>query len=122
MGIENEPMGRCFQVAMVAASPYPFPQGSQVLIAQLSEVLRRRGHAVHIVTYHTGAGGPLDETHIHRVPSLPTGSQISAQPSFYKPFLDLLLARELLRLVKRAGIEIVHTHNFEGLLVGLVAR
>jgi glycosyltransferase involved in cell wall biosynthesis len=77
---------------------------------------------VHIVTYHVGAGGSLDEAYIHRVPSLPTGSQVSAKPSFYKPFLDLLLGRELLRLVGREGIEVIHTHNFEGLLVGLAAR
>jgi 1,2-diacylglycerol 3-alpha-glucosyltransferase len=107
---------------MVAASPFPFPQGSQVLIAQLSEALRRRGHVVHIVTYHVGAGSLPDETHIHRVPSLPIGSQISAKPSFYKPLLDLVLARELLRLVRREGIEIIHTHNFEGLLISLVTR
>jgi 1,2-diacylglycerol 3-alpha-glucosyltransferase len=125
LGTENEHrvgISRRFRVAMVAASPFPFPQGSQVLIAQLSRALYRRGHVVHIVAYHAGAGGPSGGVGVHRIPSLPIGSRVSAKPSFYKPFLDLLLARELLRLLRREAIEIIHTHNFEGLLVGLLAR
>jgi glycosyltransferase involved in cell wall biosynthesis len=37
-------------------------------------------------------------------------------------FLDLLLARELLKVLRRKRVDVIHTHNIEGLLIGLFAR
>jgi glycosyltransferase involved in cell wall biosynthesis len=111
-----------FRIAMVAACPFPYPQGSQVLIAQLSAALRRRGHGVRLVAYHAGVGQAPPGLEILRTPALPGRAAIGAGPSSQKPLLDLLLARELLRLVRRWPVDLIHTHNFEGLLAALAVR
>jgi glycosyltransferase involved in cell wall biosynthesis len=47
---------------------------------------------------------------------------VHARPSWQKPLLDLLLARELLRIVRCWQPDVLHTHNFEGLLTALAIR
>jgi glycosyltransferase involved in cell wall biosynthesis len=107
---------------MVAASPFPYPQGSQVLISQLAAGLQRRGHEVQVVSYHCGVGQSPKGVAIHRIRALPGLGLVKARPSWRKPFLDLLLARKLLHLVRRWQPDVMHTHNFEGLLAALYVR
>jgi 1,2-diacylglycerol 3-alpha-glucosyltransferase len=107
---------------MVAASPFPYPQGSQVLIGQLSAALQRRGHSVRLATYHWGVGAPPAGVAVQRSRALPGGRPVLARPSWQKPLLDLLLAGELLRLARRWQPDVMHTHNFEGLLAALFVR
>jgi glycosyltransferase involved in cell wall biosynthesis len=111
-----------FKIAMVAASPFPYPQGSQVLIGQLAGTLQRRGHAVKMVAYHCGVGPPPAGVEIHRIRALPGLGLVRARPSWRKPLLDLFLARALLRLVHGWPADVLHAHNFEGLLVALFVR
>lgn len=108
---------------MVAACPFPTSQGSQVLIRQLSETLHERGHELHLVTYHYGepANEPM-HFHIHRILGFIPYRKLRAGPSFRKPLLDLLLAIELMRVVRRYRIQIIHAHNYEGLAVGISVR
>jgi glycosyltransferase involved in cell wall biosynthesis len=107
---------------MVAASPFPYPQGSQVLIGQLAAALQRRGHSVQVVTYHTGVGQDPEDLEIHRMPALPGMDRVRAGPSWRKPVLDLVLLRELRRIVRDWRPDVIHTHNFEGLLAALPVR
>jgi glycosyltransferase involved in cell wall biosynthesis len=107
---------------MVAASPFPYPQGSQVLISQLAQALQRRGHSLRVVTYHTGVGPAPGNLEIRRIPAVPGMGRIQAGPSWRKPLLDLLLLRELLGMVRAWRPDLVHTHNFEGLLAALPVR
>jgi 1,2-diacylglycerol 3-alpha-glucosyltransferase len=111
-----------FRIVMVAASPFPYPQGSQVLIGQLAAALQRRGHQVRLVTYHFGIGQPPDGVSVHRIRPVTGGRPVQARPSWQKPLLDLMLAGELLRTVRRSGPDVMHTHNFEGLAAALVVR
>jgi glycosyltransferase involved in cell wall biosynthesis len=113
---------QAFKIAMVAASPFPYPQGSQVLISQLAAALQRRGHSVRMVAYPRGLGQPPEGVPIHRVPSLPGLTQVPAGPSWRRPLLDLLLAGALLRTVRDWQADIIHAHNFEGLLAALYVR
>jgi 1,2-diacylglycerol 3-alpha-glucosyltransferase len=107
---------------MVAASPFPYPQGSQVLIGQLAAALQRQGQAVRLVTYHCGIGRPPKGLEIQRIRPFASLGAVQARPSWQKPLLDLLLTWELLRLVRRWQADVVHTHNFEGLLAALLVR
>jgi 1,2-diacylglycerol 3-alpha-glucosyltransferase len=111
-----------FRIVMVAASPFPYPQGSQVLISQLTAALRRRGHQVHVVAYPRGSGQPPRGVQIYRVPTVRGLGLTRAGPSWRKPLLDLLLARALLQVVRRSQPDLIHTHNFEGLLIALFVR
>lgn len=107
---------------MVAASPFPYPQGSQVLIGQLAAALQRRGHQVQVISYHCGIGPPPAGVTVHRIRALPGLGLVKARPSWRKPLLDLLLARALLQLVRRQPPDLIHAHNFEGLLAALFVR
>ena len=113
---------KAYRVAMVAASPFPYPQGSQVLISQLAGAMQRRGHSVRVVTYHTGIGQAPEHLEIHRIPAMPGMDRVQAGPSWRKPVLDLVLLRELSRVVRGWRPDVVHTHNFEGLLAALLVR
>jgi glycosyltransferase involved in cell wall biosynthesis len=107
---------------MVAASPFPYPQGSQVLVHQMVEALHRRGHSVELVTYHHGVGPEPEGATLRRVPALPGMGPVKAGPSWQKPPLDLLVARELMSVVRRRDVDVVHAHNVEGLLAALAVR
>jgi 1,2-diacylglycerol 3-alpha-glucosyltransferase len=92
------------RVALVLAGPYPALRGSQVLVGHLARGLRDRGHMVRLVTY--GAGG---------------GDLPGPQPG--RVWRDALLTLRLLRTVRRDAVDVIHAHNYEAALAGLlVAR
>lgn len=109
-----------YRIAMVAACPYPVPQGSQVLIHDTAACLRDVGHDVHLVVYGYGIGETSDIP-IVRSPRIPGMRKTAAGPSLLKPFADAALARTLRRTIREHQIDIVHAHNYEGLLVALAA-
>ena len=84
-----------YTIAMVCACPFPSSQGSQVFIKQLSEALHRRGHTVHVVTYHFGEDLETSGLAITRIPRLLSYDKLRAGPSLKKPLLDLLLSARL---------------------------
>jgi 1,2-diacylglycerol 3-alpha-glucosyltransferase len=89
------------RVALVVAGPYPAARGSQVLVRHLAEGLEARGHAVHLVTY-----GP--------VPADRPG------PRTGRIARDVAMTARLWRLVRRAGIDVIHAHNYEAAIAGLL--
>jgi glycosyltransferase involved in cell wall biosynthesis len=93
-----------------------------VLIGQLATALRRRGHQVRLVAYHRGLGQPPQGVEIERIRAVPGLGMTQAGPSWQKPLLDLLLTRALLQIVRRWQPDVVHAHNFEGLLAALFVR
>ena len=109
-------------IAMVAACPFPTSQGSQVLIRELSETLARRGHRVHVVTYHFGEDQDCRGVKIHRIPQIFPYRKFRSGPEIRKPILDLLLARKLDQVVREEKIQIIHAHNYEAPLAAVPAR
>jgi glycosyltransferase involved in cell wall biosynthesis len=89
------------RVALVVAGPYPALRGSQVLVQGLALGLRERGHVVHLVTF-----GPL-------ATDLPG-------PRLGRLGRDALLMGRLWRLVGRERIDVIHAHNYEAAIAGLV--
>jgi len=89
------------RVALVIAGAYPALRGSQVLVQQLARGLAARGHAVHIVSY---------------------GARVAERPGPRPGRLgrDLLLAVRLWRRVRYEAIEVIHAHNYEAAIAGLV--
>jgi glycosyltransferase involved in cell wall biosynthesis len=110
-----------YRVAMVAAKPFPVPQGSQVLVQQTAQLLQSRGHDVHLVVYGYGLGDAPPGLTIHRGANIIGARKTLAGPSWGKPFQDLALVRALRDVLRRHAIDIVHAHNYEGLLVALLA-
>jgi len=114
---------RRLSIAMVAPCPFPTPQGTQVFIGGLARALSRRGHRVDLVTYHygqEGAGAGLNGVGLHRSRPLPVRSRLTSGPSLGKPLLDLLVTARLDRVVRDSRADLIHAHNYEGLLAGLI--
>ncbi|MBN2498877.1 MAG: glycosyltransferase family 4 protein [Deltaproteobacteria bacterium] len=107
---------------MVAACPFPSGQGTQALIAELAAALSSRGHEIHLVCYGHGQGSSDGlPFRIHRAPGLPGYSRLRSGPDWVKPWLDALLALTCLRVVRRNGCQLIHAHNYEGLVAGCLA-
>ncbi len=112
-----------YRIAMIAACPFPEPRGTPTRIFRMAEALVKRGHEVHIVTYHLGQ--PIEDPpfKIHRIPGIKSYQKRSAGPTFQKLFLlDLLLVYRVISVLHRHKIDIIHAHHFEGLLASWFAH
>jgi glycosyltransferase involved in cell wall biosynthesis len=89
------------RIALVFAGPYPDLRGSQVLLRQIAEGVASRGHEVRLVTY--GDVGPI--------PSGPWPGRLAR---------DVALAARLWRTIREDGIDVIHAHNYEAAIAGLV--
>lgn len=109
------------RIAMVGACPYPVPQGSQVFLHDTAKMLHDRGHSVHLVVYGYGKGRDDSGMRIHRCLRLPGTRRTTAGPALGKPLLDLALTLTLRRVIRQHQIDIVCAHNYEALMVSLLA-
>jgi glycosyltransferase involved in cell wall biosynthesis len=115
------------RIAVVAACPFPSPQGSQVFVGEMCEALARRGHDVDLLTYGQGSdvaetsAAPRAYAHI-RIRRLPGDDASRSGPTAVKPLLDVLLARQLSRMLAREHFDVVHAHNYEAGAVAVVTR
>lgn len=110
------------RIALVAACPFPSPQGSQVFVGQMAERLAAAGHAVHLLTYGQGMEQVGRGYRHHRIARLPGDDSGRSGPNAAKPLLDAMLAWRLVRLVREERIDVVHAHNYEAAVASLVAR
>jgi len=107
---------------MVAACPYPVPQGSQVLLRDTALAVRHRGHHVHLVVYGYGLGKDDSGLSVMRCSNLLGARKTSAGPSVLKPLLDLAMVTAVRRAVREHNVDVLHVHNYEALLVAFAAR
>jgi glycosyltransferase involved in cell wall biosynthesis len=106
------------RVAVVAACPFPWPRGTPIRIERIADAVARRGHAVHVVTYHLGEDSGDSPFRVHRIRDVPTYRRTGPGPTLGKLLqLDPLLARLLRRLHRELRFDVVHAHHYEGLLV-----
>src|SRR3989442_3022645 len=89
------------RIGLVLAGRYPDLRGSQVLVQQLADGIRGRGHAVHLVTYGAVASG-------------------RPGPRAGRIVRDLGLVARLWRTVRREAIDLIHAHNYEAAIASLV--
>ena len=90
------------RVALVIAGPFPAFRGSQVLVSHIADGLRSRGHTVELVTYGT------------RLAERPG-------PGIRRLVLDAALVVRLVVRVWRERIDVIHAHNYEAAIAGIVA-
>ena len=106
------------RVAMIAACPFPWPRGTPVRIQRIAEAVAKRGHAVHVVTYHLGEELADAPYAVHRIRDVPGYRRTEPGPTLGKLFrLDPMLVRLLRRLHREHRFDLVHAHHYEGLLV-----
>ncbi|MGH7515276.1 MAG: glycosyltransferase family 4 protein [Gemmatimonadales bacterium] len=107
------------RIAMIAACPFPWPRGTPIRIHRIAEAVARRGHAVHVVTYHLGEDLADPPFVVHRIRDVPAYRRTDPGPTARKLFqLDPMLAGLLRRLDRELHFDLVHAHHYEGLLVG----
>ena len=112
------------RVAVVAACPFPSPQGSQVFVGEMCDALARRGHDVELLTYGQGSDvRTATSAYVHRrIRRLPGDDALRSGPTLVKPALDVLLARELSRVLARERFDVVHAHNYEAGAIAVATR
>jgi glycosyltransferase involved in cell wall biosynthesis len=107
------------RIAMVAACPFPWPRGTPIRIERIADAVARRGHAVHVVTYHLGQDPGNAPYAVHRIRDVPGYRRTDPGPTLRKLFqLDPMLAGLLRQLHDEIHFDLVHAHHYEGLLVG----
>jgi 1,2-diacylglycerol 3-alpha-glucosyltransferase len=112
-----------YSIAMVAACPFPANHGSAASIREMSDTLSDMGHKVHIVTYPTGQEEiVVRRAKVHRTGAFRPERNAKVGPSAEKFLLDFKLLQLLCRVGRRERIDIIHAHNYEGALVGLMAK
>ena len=108
---------------MVAACPFPWPRGTPIRIHRMAEALGRRGHEVHVVTYHFGDATSTPHMTVHRIAGPASYTHAAPGPTVIKlALLDPLLTRKLRAVLRAQPIDVIHAHHYEGLLCGLLAR
>ncbi len=114
---------RRLRIAMVAACPFPWPRGTPIRILRIAEALGRRGHDVHVVTYHFGDATPISGITIHRIAGPASYARAAPGPTAVKlALLDPRLARRLHALLASQPFDLIHAHHYEGLICALLAR
>jgi glycosyltransferase involved in cell wall biosynthesis len=89
----------------------------------MAEAVARRGHAVHVVTYHLGQELDDPPFMVHRIRDVPFYRRTDPGPTVRKLFLlDPMLARLLRRLHQEIRFDLIHAHHYEGLLVAHAVR
>jgi glycosyltransferase involved in cell wall biosynthesis len=88
----------------------------------MAESLAALGHDVHIVTYPFGENLPVKRAKLWRCWGWSKKAQIYSGPSVEKLVLDFFLLIKLCRMITSENIEIIHAHNYEGALIGFVAK
>ncbi len=112
-----------YAVAMVAACPFPANHGSAASIREMSDTLTDMGHDVHIVTYPIGQEDiRVRRAKVHRTAPFRQEHNAKVGPSADKFVLDFQLLRLLCRVIREQQIDVIHAHNYEGALVGIMAK
>src|SRR3989442_1899795 len=114
---------RAYHVAMVAACPFPANRGSAASIREMSDTLVDMGHDVHIVTYAIGQPDiNVRRAKVHRIAPFRPETHAKVGPSPEKFVSDFQLLRLLLRVIRRERIDVIHAHNYEGALIGIISK
>lgn len=114
--------GRSPRIGLVAGCRFPAPRGSQVLVDGMAHALVAAGADVHLLApIAPGCARPFALHSLARPGELP-----AAEPGRVLGLRRLLdnarLAPRLRAAVLRERIEVLHAHNFEGLLASLRVR
>jgi len=116
-------MSKSLRIAMLVPCPFPANHGTPGAIRELCGALGERGHKVEIVTYPLcDESIPVDGLVIHRVAALGANRKITVGPSWQRLGFDALLVPKLIQTIRNLGADIIHAHNFEGVLAGFPAR
>lgn len=108
-------------MGLVAACAFPAPRGSQVLVDEMAEALVSVGQDVHLIA-------PLDPRarerpyRTHAVEPAVPRARAGGVTGLLRPLVDATLTARLASVVERQGLQVLHAHNYEGLVTSLAVR
>lgn len=103
------------RVLMVAACPFPARRGTPVRIERMAEALGRRGHEVHVATYHLGETEVNPHFTVHRIRDVPGYQTTAPGPNWRKLLLlDPRLQSLVYKLARTLRPDVIHAHHFGG--------
>src|SRR3954464_11127639 len=103
------------RIAVVAACPFPWPRGTPIRIHRMAEAVARRGHTVHVVTYHLGQELADPPFALHRIRDVPFYRRTDPGPTVRELLLlDPMLAGLLLRLHHEIRFDLILPSFYEG--------
>jgi len=110
------------KLVQVVATPFPANQGTAGATRELINALFKRGHEIHVVTYHQGQNIQLPDIQIHRIPKLGKKDDFFVGLNAKRPILDLALAFKTLQVVRKVRPHIIHAYHHEATLAAFLAR
>jgi len=102
------------KVLMIAPQPFFQPRGTPFSVLHRLTALSKLGYRVDLVTYPIGENVAIDGVTIHRAAPVPFVRQIAIGPSKAKIFLDAVLYRKAVSLLKKSRYDLIHTHEEAG--------
>jgi len=115
------PAGTGPALAVVGAFPFPYPQGSQVYVAEQARALARAGARPVLFTYGRGAGPRPPDLVFAPAPGWASPRAMGSGPQWGKPLADAALLGTYARRA-RQGFTCALTHNAEAGCIALAAR
>jgi glycosyltransferase involved in cell wall biosynthesis len=110
------------RIGLIAACPFPAHHGTPGGIREKAEALAALGHEVHVITYASCQQGEARGVITHRIPAIGPVDRIVVGPSTAKILWNILLVLKTISVVRGHRIEIIHGMNYEGALVGAIAK
>ncbi|MFQ5857341.1 MAG: glycosyltransferase family 4 protein [Anaerolineae bacterium] len=105
-----------YHVLMIAPTSFFADYGCHVRILEEARVLRKLGHNVTVVTYHSG--NDVAGLDIERTTPIPWWRDAVVGSSPHKIAYDILLSFKVLRVAWRRRPDVIHGHLHEGALIG----
>jgi len=110
------------RIAVLGAFPFPYPQGSQIYVAEQLRALAARGARPLLLCYGAGQGEASPELAVERGPGWATPHAMRSGPHPRKPLADAALLAAYIAAHRRERFAIALAHNAEAALVALAAR
>jgi 1,2-diacylglycerol 3-alpha-glucosyltransferase len=110
------------RLAMIGAFPFPYPQGSQIYLAEQARAVAALGARPVLVTYGRGSGAPPDDLVLAPGPRWLSPRAMRSGPQWSKPAADAALAATYVAEHRREPFDLALAHNAEAAAVALAAR
>ncbi len=115
------------RIAVLGAFPFPYPQGSQVFVADQARALAEAGAQPVLFSYGRGLGERPRDIECVPAPARLSPRAMRSGPNWGKPVADLALLASWRRAARRArrrdqAFDLVLAHNAEAASIALLSR
>ena len=110
------------RVAVLGAFPFPYPQGSQVFVAEHTRALVRSGVEAELFTYGSGVGEHPSDLNCIATPGWLSPNTMRSGPTLAKFPADAGLLSTYIRRARVQPFDVAFAHNAEAAMIALAGR